>query len=250
MTCFSHGQADEERLVTRMVQERRADAIILMNLGDSDGFIRQSIQRGAPIVLIDRPVNGAKVCSISMDNEGGAESATKHLIEHGYKRIALLAGPADSYDAVHRLKGYKRALKETGIPVDPELIWPGAFTEESGREAMQRWLDDGNVLPDAIFATNDPMAFGVLDVLQERGLHVPDDVKLVGFDDDEATRHLGLTSVGVPMREMGRVAAASAIQQILTKEVQPRRVLATKLVVRRSCGCKNNKENQIDRKGE
>jgi LacI family transcriptional regulator len=237
MTAFSHGHRDEKELIVRTLRERRVDALILMNLSLPDNFTKAAAKFGIPIVLIDRPVVGANLFAVSMDNSGGAEAAMSHLIEHGYRRIAVLSGPSDNYDAVQRLAGCEQALERAGLSVPQELLWRGTFTEASGNAAMERWLNKGQPLPEVIFAANDAMALGVWNVLRERGYDVPRDVALVGFDDTEAARHLGLTSVRVPMREMGRAAAEAAVTQILSGEAQKQRVLATNLVVRRSCGC-------------
>jgi LacI family transcriptional regulator len=240
MTAFSHGLSDEEQFVKRLLTERRVDGLILMNLLLSDEFVAEAARGGIPIVLIDRPVEGSDLFAVSMDNRAGAEAAMGHLLGHGYRRVAILTGPGDSFDAQHRFEGCRAALGRAGIPESQVLLWKGSFTEKSGRAAIEGWLAQGRALPEAIFATNDAMALGALGALRERGLRVPDDVALVGFDDTESARHLELTSVRVPMQEMGRAAAEAAIEQISSRQAQPSRVLDTELVVRRSCGCGAN----------
>src|ERR1051325_1847563 len=190
MTAFSHGLADEEQFVTRLLQERRVDALILMNLLLSDEFIKEVAKRGIPVSLIDRPVIGAGLFAVSMDNQTGAEAATNHLLEHGYRKFAILTGPTDNYDAEHRFEGCKRALEKADIRADEIDVWQGAFTESSGRAAIERWLSAGKPLPEAIFATNDAMALGAHEFLRQRGIRVPEDVALVGFDDADSARHL------------------------------------------------------------
>ncbi len=243
MTCFSHGQADEDRLVTRLLQERRVDALIWMNLSRGDGFVAPRAKPGTPIVLIDRPMHGTNWCSIRMDNAGGAEAATSHLLQHRRDHIAIITGPRDSHDAQRRLDGYRTALAKAGSAVEPQLVWKGEFTEQSGRAAMERWFGGAKKPPAAIFACNDAMALGALDVLREHGFRVPEDVAVVGFDDIESARHLGLTSVRVPMQDMGRAAAEAAIRQISGRQAQRQRVLPTTLVVRQSCGCAANRQS-------
>lgn len=241
MTAFSHGQRDERELITRTLRERRVDALILMNLSLPDRFTRAAAKFGVPIVLIDRAVSGTNLFAVTIDNQAGAEAAINHLWGHGYRKIAVLAGPAGSYDAEQRLMGCRRALRRGGVMLPESMIWRGAFTEASGREAMERWLRAERRLPEAIFATNDAMALGAWSVLRERGFRVPDDVALVGFDDTETARHVGLTSIHVPMREMGRAAAEAAVKQVLSGEAEKQRTLATHLVVRESCGCRVTK---------
>lgn len=240
MTAFSHGRSDEERFVARLLQERRVDALILMNIALGDEFILDAAVHGIPILLIDRPVPNSGLFAVSMENRASAQAAMEHLLGHGYRRLAILAGPRDTYDAQQRMEGCRLALEAAGLSTDDVTVWQGLFTEESGRALMQEWLDRGNPLPEAILSTNDAMALGALGVLQERGMNVPDDVALVGFDDIESARHVGLTTVRVPMRELGKIAAEAALLQISSHQVQPSRVVETKLIVRTSCGCKAN----------
>ncbi len=236
MTAFSHGPEDERKLINRVIRERRADALILMNLTLPESYLRGLTRWGLPVTLIDRPVPRSKMASVSLDNRVGARAATQHLIEHGHKRIAFIRGPDGTYDADERLAAFRATMKEHALPVDERLIWSGRFTEPSGREAMSDWLDSGNSLPDAIFAGNDAMAIGALGVLRERGIDVPRDVALVGFDNVESARYLGLTTVNVPMRDLGAKAAQVAIDQVTRRQAGVTHRLPTELVVRNSCG--------------
>lgn len=241
MTAFSHGPDDERKLINRFVRERRADALILMNLTLPEVYLRGLTRWGLPITLIDRPVPRSKMASVSIDNRSGARAATAHLIEHGHRNIAFITGPKGTYDADERLIAFRETMAENDRPVDERLIWQGRFTESSGREAIAQWLDAGNSLPDAVFAANDQMAIGILGVLRERGYEVPRDMALIGFDDIESARYLGMTSVHVPMRDLGAKAAHVAIQQATGREtgiVQHR--LPTRLIVRASCGSHGN----------
>lgn len=241
MVAFSQGNQDEQDRVSEYLQAGRVDALILMNLGMSDDFVRQAAQRELPIVLIDRPVKSARVASVMIDNRSGADAAMTHLIGLGYQRIAILAGPRDTIDAEQRFEGCQVAAKRAGYNIDKSLIWPGNFFWESGYELMNNWLDVGKPLPDAMFALNDPMAMGVMESLHEHGLNVPGDMALIGFDDVQAARYLGLTTVRSPMRDMGRVAAEAAINLVSGGRTQVEQVLPTELIVRRSCGVENHR---------
>ncbi len=237
-TVFTHGREDEEKLLLRFLQENRCDGVAILNLSLPPSALARAQQIGLPVVLLDRPLPDTEIPSVCIDNTTGAMGAMRHLLEHGHRRIAILTGPRDNHDAIQRLAGAQLALTADGVALDPNLIWSGAFTEESGRAAMIRWLDTGASLPDAIFACNDAMALGALDALRSRGHHVPDDVALVGFDDCEAARYVALTTVRVPMRQMGRMAAETLIQQILHNEQRTPGLLPVSLIARRSCGCK------------
>lgn len=239
LTAFSHGNRDHRELVTRMVRERRADALILMNLTLPDSFFRQFSNAGVPIVLIDRPCKIAGIGSISIDNAGGVRAMMRHLAEGGYRRVAFVAGPKGTYDADQRLLAFRRAAEELKLDVEPELVWQGDFTEAGGARAIQAYLETRRRLPEAIFASNDAMAVGILQVLRERGVRVPDDIALAGFDDIPATRLMQLTTVRVPMRELGRRAVELALSLLESGNGNGARrarheLLSTELIARES----------------
>lgn len=240
MTAFSHNPEDERKLINRFVCERRADALILMNLTLPETYLRGLTRWGLPITLIDRPVPRSKLASISLDNRSGAYAATMHLIEHGYRSITFITGPKGTYDSEERLAAFRKAMKEKGCPVDDRLIWQGRFTEPSGRETIARWLDAGQSVPDAIFAANDAMAIGAMTELRERGYEVPRDVGVIGFDNIDSAAYLGLTTVQVPMQQLGARAAEVAIQQVAQGRSDITDCLTTELVVRTTCGCANS----------
>jgi len=236
MVAFSIGTRDEPDLVSEYLLGGRVDGLILMNLDMPEEFIRQAAQQRLPVALVDRPVGGADVAMVSLDNVIGAQQAVSHLIEHGYERIAVLKGPEGTFDAEQRWLGCQQVFDRVGRTPDPRLIWEGDFHRRSGYQRMSAWLDAGRQPPDAVFALNDAMAIGVMEALRERNLGVPDDVALVGFDDVEAAPLLGLTTVRSPMREMGRLASEAIIELLRNGRTRTRRVLATELVVRQTCG--------------
>ncbi len=233
--AFARNKPEEAQMVSEYLYGGRVDALILMNLRIDDKFIREAAMAPTPMVLIDRPAKDARLVTVRMDNAAGAEEAMTHLLDLGHRRIAVIRGPQGTFDSDERWLGCLQAMKRSGVKPDPELIWEGTFHDHSGYEAMSSWLDAGKPLPEAIFALNDPMAIGVLEALTERGLRVPDDVALVGFDDIESARYLGLTTVSSPMRGLGRTACQAVVELL---EGAPRRpkehVLPTELIVRRS----------------
>ncbi len=239
MTAFSHGQRDEQKLVTQFIKERRADGLILMNLSLPATFVKKIASWGLPIVLIDRPVGGSQLTAVCIDNERGAEQAAEHLLSLGYRRIGLLTGPKDSYDAQQRQKGFLRALRKAKVNLPDEMVGRGAFTEESGYRVMTSWIRSAIPLPEAMFAANDAMAVGVLAALREHGLDAPKDMALMGFDDTELARHLGLTTIHVPMRDLGRTAVRASIGQISHEHSEGIHVMPTHLMIRTSCGSKH-----------
>jgi len=235
LTAFTHGPRDEQDLITRMVRERRADAMILMNLTLPDSFLEQLQQWGLPIVLIDRPMKDDALVSVGIDNRGGASAMTRHLIDLGHRNIVFIAGPTDSYDSEERLITFLNTMQTANLPVPASSIWRGDFTENGGAQLMEEYLGRGTPLPDAIFAANDAMAIGIIRVLRKAGQDVPRDVAIVGFDDMDAARHFDLTTAHVPMRLLGKEAARQAIKLIEKQEQVDRVILPTRLVVRGSC---------------
>jgi LacI family transcriptional regulator len=239
-TAFAHGQRDEHTLVMQALQEQWFAGLLILNLSEASlpaEAVRLAAGQGIPVVSIDAPARTPHVISVSMDNIAGAGAVMDHLFMHGYRDVAVIRGPRRDYDADQRWLGCQQAAKRAGVALTGDRIWPGTFVEASGRVAIQRWLDTRRPFPRAIVAGNDAMAIGAIEVLREQGLRVPEDVAVVGFDDMDSARHLGLTTVRVPMRAMGRAAAEAAISQIRTGEAQESCVLPAHLVVRRSCGC-------------
>ena len=234
LTAFTHGAQDEQSLISRMIRERRADALIVMNVTLPDSFLRQVGVGELPVVLIDRPMKKGKLASVSLDNRDGASTMTRHLLDQGHREIVFVAGPAGSYDADERLFAFRRVMKARGMAVRPESIWRGDFTESSGVRLIEQHLVSGRPLPDAIFAANDAMAIGIYRILRESGRQVPRDIALAGFDDTEVARHLGLTTVQVPMQMLGREAARMALGLIEGREPARQSVLPTRLIIRTS----------------
>ncbi len=236
MVAFSRSTTDEPDLVGEYLQGGRVDGLILMNLDMPEGFVRDTTRQRLPIVLVDRPVSGAEVATVSLDNIAGACDAVSHLLGHGYRRIAVIKGPDGTFDSEQRWIGCQRAFAQAGMAVDPELVWDGDFHKRSGYERVKMWLSAGKALPDAIFALNDAMAIGAMEALREFGLSAPQDVAIVGFDDIEAAPLLGLSTVRSPMREMGREAARALIELLRSGETRTNRVLTTCFVARGTCG--------------
>ena len=153
--------------------------------------------------------------SLSIDNRLGARLAVEHLIGLGHRSIAFVGGPAGNADAAERLAGYREALEQGGLPIVPRLEMAGDFGEESGLQAGAK-MAALTPHPTAIFAANDAMAIGCLAAMRERGLRVPEDVSLVGFDDVPIARYLtpALTTVQVPIAELGKQAMARLLAAV------------------------------------
>ena len=163
-------------------------------------------------------------------------AATEHLILLGHKRIGFVAGPPRLLCSRARLDGYRAGLEAAGIEADTDLIRPGDFYHESGFQGAAALLDLP-APPTAIFASSDQMAFGVYEAVRQRGLRIPNDISVVGFDDLPEARWSSppLTTVRQPLSEMGMVAARTVLRLAQGEEIEsPRVELATQLVVRDS----------------
>ncbi|GAA3879374.1 LacI family DNA-binding transcriptional regulator [Leifsonia kafniensis] len=187
-----------------------------------------------PIVFGGRPLTGADDSYyVDVDNDAGAATATAHLVGLGRRSIATIAGPQDMPPGVDRLNGWRHSLQSAGL--DDSLIEVGDFSPESGTVAMRRLLDRG-VPIDALFAANDQMAAGAYAAIRERGLRIPEDIAVVGFDDDYfgATATPALTTVHQPAVEMGATIAEVLVKLIEGTPVERVTRLSTKLMVRDS----------------
>ncbi len=193
---------------------------------------------GIPLVVLDpNGVPSEEVPSVGATNWIGGLSATRHLLELGHRRIAVITGPRWALSSRARLDGYRAALDAAGVPVDPTLIREGAFEISDGAshtDELVRLADP----PTAIFALNDGMAIGVYHAASLAGLRVPDDLSVVGFDDYQPLDQWlapPLTTVRQPLTEMGAAATRMVIELSQGTTPQHRRLeVATELVVRAS----------------
>jgi LacI family transcriptional regulator len=187
-----------------------------------------------PILAIGRTIDGLEHRCLQVENREGALKATQHLIGLGHTRIVHITGFPWHRDSIDRLWGYERALQEAGVPLDRTLVLEGNFEEQSGLIAMEGLLAAGTRFT-AIFASNDQMAYGAGLALYRRGLRVPRDVSIVGFDDQPSAAFAWppLTTVRQPALKMGYAAAKSLLSQ-LRNEGSELPAFATDLVVRES----------------
>lgn len=220
--------------------EHNTDGLLVFTDSLSEQDLGAFHRRGFPMVLLHRTSPpGMAIPSVIFENQHSVEQLIDHLIEvHGCRRIAFLRGPQANEDAALRETGYRAALARHGLAVDPELIEQGNYDTIEATWAMRRLLDKG-VPFDAVFAGDDDSAAGVFLAMNERSLHVPDDIRVVGFDDSSIAQLLAapLTTVHAPIEEAGFEAARQLIQLIQTGQADPQVVLPTHLVIRRSCGC-------------
>jgi len=220
----------------RLLLARSVEGIIAV-----DTPIRDALP--VPVVSVSGHRHGRGLLAIELDHLSAAHLALEHLRDLGHRRIAFIKGQSFSSDTRPRWDAIRRVSSTLGLRIDPELVVQLAGTEPGSRpgyDAAQRLLAGGHRFT-AVFAFNDASAMGAITALHERGLHVPRDVSVVGFDDipSAATMHPGLTTVRQPLREMGQTAAASLLRLIRNgagEARQPAILVAPTFVKRHSTG--------------
>ncbi len=228
-----HWRENDERRGVAHLLSRRVEGIILLTSCLPDRELL-NLSHGVPLVVTGRSVRGDRIYCLDVDSTPGARLATDYLIGQGHRRIAFLAGPQDRPDALQRLSGYKAALAAGRIAYTSRLVAHGDYSESGGHRAMTELLDARAEFT-AVFAANDQTASGALLALHRRGLKVPDDVSVVGFDDlaGSAFTIPPLTTVHRSIDEIGE-CAAEAIVDLIERRVPRATVSAPTLAVRES----------------
>lgn len=243
--CNAERDPIKELHYLRSLQDNRIDGVIFASSGLNipghiealDEIAQRMHKRGAEIVTLSQ--HTLRVPSIQADNFGGAKQMTSRLIALGHQRIAFVAGPSDLLVANVRLQGYMSALVEAGCEIDPTLILPGNFTRQGGEQAISSiayFLPEQR--PTAIFAANDETAFGVLQGLARQGKRVPTDFSVCGFGDLPVAQLVtpALTSVHIPLRQLGRNGARSLFALLDKREVPALEMLPTTIAERETTG--------------
>lgn len=246
--CNSNDKHSKDMENLRMLADKGVSGIIFGMASESTPeMVEECIdfmrKEHIPYMLVDRYIetkNGGIVC---VDHVSGGYEAVSYLLKQGHRRIACITGPSNLIDSQQRLEGYLNAIKEYGIPYDPELIVEGKYTYHSGIHAADVLLDRGTTF-DAVFSFNDMMAIGAIESIQKRGLKIPEDISIIGYDDIFIDQFLSvpLTTIKQPAEELGRAAA----HKIINKEVgftnKERRVIfKPELVERNTVLNRNNR---------
>ena len=196
------------------------------------------VNYGAPVVAVDPHTGPTTVPTVDADNLRGAESAVRHLVSLGHRRIGMVTGRADLQSARLREAGFRDAMAGAGLKVAERLVRPGDYVDDRSAEAARELLQSKN-RPTAIFGANDVSALAVARVAAELGIDVPGELSVVGFDNipESALGPLRLTTVAQPIREMGRQAVAMLLELVRQKPLATTHLtLPTELVVRDSTG--------------
>jgi LacI family transcriptional regulator, repressor for deo operon, udp, cdd, tsx, nupC, and nupG len=225
-----------ENSYLNILQQKKADGMILLT-ARMDPQIVEEATKSFPIVLACEYIEGSSIPTVSIDNISGARKATEYLIELGHKRIGCITGPLNVVLGRDRLKGFYQAMTRKGLDVEPVLVQEGDFTYESGFNLMMKFLALSE-WPTAIFAANDEMAMGATKALKSKGVKVPEDISIIGFDDMRfaAIFEPALTTIAQPAFAIGTNASELLIKLINKEEVKREQIiLDDHLVVRESC---------------
>ncbi|MFB4282736.1 substrate-binding domain-containing protein [Nonomuraea sp. MTCD27] len=217
-----------ERAAIEQMIARQVDGLAFAVFHTHAEDLLPVIEAGIPVVRLGGRLVQRGVDLVHSDDEGGAAEATRHLLGRGYRRIAFVCGPAAEGPAAERVAGYRAALADAGVPADRALVTHTEFSRAGGAEGVARLLELPEP-PDAVLCANDVMAIGALDVAAQRGLRVPGDLAVMGFDDIEAAGMVspGLTTMANPAREIGQATAVRLLERLRGAIDEP----STELVV-------------------
>ncbi len=239
LTFATINQASIQDGVPLPLNENNTDGLLIFaNIVDGRTLAHLH-QRQFPVILLyQTSPEGLNIPSVTVENKQGACTLVEHLIQAcGHRRIAFMAGPEGNEDSFWREQGYREALAAHDIPIDPNLIGVGGFHDWVAKEQIEQWLAE-DVEIDAIFAGDDTAATAAIMTLQLAGKRIPDDIAVVGFNNDSLSHFINppLTTVHVPTREIGRTAVKQLLQLINGEPITPIPPFKTELVVRQSCG--------------
>ncbi len=230
----------DEREAVRLLQEKQVDGLMVISTSDprQNDHLHKIQADGIPVALINRSDLSPEFDQVNWDNSAGVTSIVQHLAGLGHRRIAILVGPVARRSTQERLQGYKAGLKLNGLSFDENLVYPGDYTatpedwKQSTRDLLA--LSDP---PTAIIASDDIVAAVVIRAIQESGQNVPNDIAIVGIDDQPFSQYLGLTTIQLPVAEAGKQAINLLLERIRHPETQAQHILLPcPLVVRDTCG--------------
>jgi LacI family repressor for deo operon, udp, cdd, tsx, nupC, and nupG len=227
---------EREKWFLNLLHQKKADGMVLLTAQTDAATVEEAAQR-FPLVLACEYMEGSNITTVSIDYKSGARNATEYSIDLGHERIGCIIGPLNSVLNRDRLKGFYQAMSNNNLIVDPVLVQEGDFTFESGFNLMMKFFAIGQ-LPSAIFAANDEMAMGVIKAIKSKGLKVPEDISVLGFDNLKFSSIFepGLTTIAQPAFEIGEKVAELLLRLINKEEIKHEQMfLADQLIVRQSC---------------
>jgi LacI family transcriptional regulator len=245
IVCNSDRNSAKELHYLRTLRDYRTDGIIFAGSGLHESghaqrveeIVNEMMGRGAAVITLAQ--HTLYVPSLQTDNFGGTRDMTKRLIELGHRRIAFVTGPVNLTVASVRLQGYMAGMVEGGLTIDPSLILSGNFDQAGGERAAYDIMQmPEEKRPTAVFAANDETAFGIMPGLMHLGMRVPQDISVCGFGDLPMAQVVvpTLTTVHLPLRQLGRTGALRLLALLHQEEIAPLEVLSTEIIERNSTG--------------
>jgi LacI family transcriptional regulator len=228
---------ESELRSVELMYAKRVDALVVFSVSyvDPDNCRLEELQqRGFPIVPINRPLSeNSSLSAVWFDHESGAYQATRHLIELGHRKIVHVTGPANRLTAIDRRRGFETAMRDAGLPTDPDSVLEADFTFATGERLAPALRERA---PTAIFAGGDALAMGILRGFQRLGCRVPDDLSLIAFGNPDFVRYTtpAMTTIDLPVSEAGQAAVELALRRLHNPEEREVRTLNTELLVRES----------------
>jgi len=236
MLYTTHRYQGKEEAYVKSIYSGLTDGLLLIVPMTPVSYLEALQNQNFPYVLIDQSDNTGKSNIVDSTNWQGAYDAVTYLIELGHTRIAHISGSPYLQSAEDRLEGYKSALSDHNIPINDRYILEGNFYQDKGYEVTLQLLDM-DTPPTAIFAANDLSALGVMDAVRDRGLSIPADMSVIGFDDipQAIITYPKLTTVRQSLKQMGRIAVKLLLEKLENPDTTPRRItLKTELIERES----------------
>jgi LacI family transcriptional regulator len=236
LLCNTKNDRVRELAYLRLLDSRQLDGILFLTSFADDPALVEMLGKRENVVIVDEDVPGVKAGRVFCENERGGYLATKHLLDHGHRRIGFIGGPDTLLSTRERYAGFCAALNEAGLRVPKPWVRFGAYANEFGREVAEQFLSCQEP-PTAIFASSDYTALGVLSAVDAMGKNVPEDLSLIGFDDMPMSEflHPPLSTIRQPMREMGIESTKLLLQKISGEEVDsPLIRLKVELIERKS----------------
>jgi LacI family transcriptional regulator len=239
VVCNSGGDPAREQRHLDILEEQRVQGILVSPVNDGrQPRLNRLAERGIPVVLVDRGAGSASQCSVAVDDLRGGRLAAEHLLDRGHRKVAFVGGPMSLRQVADRRAGLEAGLADRGAP-EPRVVETPALSVSAGRAAADKLATmPATRRPTAIFCANDLLALGVLQGLTARGLRVPDDVALLGYDDIEfaAGAAVPLSSVRQPREQLGRTAAQLLLEESTDRDHHQHRhvVFQPELVERES----------------
>jgi DNA-binding LacI/PurR family transcriptional regulator len=211
--------------------------VIFADIIENRKQVEEAIAEGIPCMVINNIVKDLDVSYIAIDNVKGGAIATDYLINLGHKRIATITGNLQTQSGADRFEGYQKTLKKYDLTLNPEYVYKGDYSRRSARQAAERFFGLEEP-PTAIFAASDDMALEVISVAFEKGIRIPEDISIIGFDDNPAGIYgpIALTTIKQPLFQMAE-AAVKTLNDIVTgkSEVSAQKTLVPELIMRDSC---------------